>query len=105
MENNTVIDEQPKYEESKKQTIFESKSIHDYNTPSVWSVVLIVIGSYFLLSNFNIISSDLVQGILRAWPALLVFWGIDLYTKDKPKIRRSAMVVLVMLVVFLILTY
>lgn len=99
---------QTKEEPSKNQEYnhpSKSNRFQEYTARSAWAIILIILGIYFLLSNFNIVSREFIAGIVRAWPALLVFWGIEIYTKDKPKIRTSANVILVMLVIFLILTY
>jgi hypothetical protein len=44
--------------------------------------LLLVLGCVFLLVNFGYISWDVIEGILKLWPLLLVAWGIGLITRN-----------------------
>ena len=44
----------------------------------IWAVILIVIGTLFLLNNFGLISGFSLYRLLSLWPILLIAIGLDL---------------------------
>lgn len=44
--------------------------------------ILLLLGIMFILLNFGYISWDVVEGMLKLWPLLLVAWGIGLMTRN-----------------------
>ena len=70
---------------------------------SKWSIILIVVGLYFLLREFNILNDQVIQSVLKAWPLILVWLGIQSATKENKKMRSFGMVVVIAILVFIIL--
>ena len=59
---------------------------HNRPDSSLFSpIVLIAIGVFWLLSNFGILPSIDWGKILRLWPLLLIFWGLNLIFRSAPK--------------------
>ncbi len=53
---------------------------------NVAAVVLVLVGSFFLLSNLGVIDISLTQLIKTWWPVVLIAVGISLFfTPDKQK--------------------
>jgi ABC-type transport system involved in multi-copper enzyme maturation permease subunit len=53
---------------------------------NVAAIVLVLVGTFFLLSNLGVIDISLMQLIKTWWPALLIAVGISLFfTPDKQK--------------------
>ena len=58
------------------------------NDPLIWGIILIVLGSIFLLQNIDI---DVWGFVARLWPLILVFWGAaKLYYGLKEKQEQEA---------------
>jgi Domain of unknown function (DUF5668) len=68
-----------------------------------WSILLILVGLYFLLREFNILNDQIIQSVVKAWPLILVWLGIQSATKDNKKMRSIGMVVVIAILVFIIL--
>jgi hypothetical protein len=50
----------------------------------VWPILLICLGSIFLLNNLGIVSWDVWMTIVRLWPLLLIVVGLDILLGRKP---------------------
>jgi hypothetical protein len=70
---------------------------------NAWPVVLIIIGLYFLLRNYNIISDRILEAVVDAWPLILVWLGVQMGTKNNPRLRFLGLIVVVSLFVFIVL--
>jgi Domain of unknown function (DUF5668) len=91
--------------EEVKEPLFQEKSTsftgqRDINS---WPLILIVIGIYFLLRNFNIINDRIINALFSAWPLFLVWLGIHLGTKSMPRLRMLGSVAVISILVFIIL--
>ncbi len=70
---------------------------------NAWPLVLIVIGLYFLLRNYNILSDRVLEAVVDAWPLILVWLGVQMGTKSNPRLRVLGLIVVVSLFVFIVL--
>ena len=52
---------------------------------NVAAIVLIVVGSYFLLSNLGLINISLREVISTCWPLVLIAVGISMFAVPKEK--------------------
>lgn len=52
---------------------------------NVAAIVLIVVGSYFLLSNLGLINISLREVIFTWWPLVLIAVGISMFAVPKEK--------------------
>ena len=52
---------------------------------NVAAIVLIVVGSYFLLSNLGLINISLREVIATWWPLVLIAVGISMFAVPKEK--------------------
>lgn len=76
----------------------------DYrNDSGMWPLILIVVGLYFLLRNFDILNERILEAVRQAWPLLLVWLGIHLATRNNPRMRMLGAVVTISILVFIIL--
>jgi hypothetical protein len=67
--------------------------------PSLFGpIVLIAIGLYFLLSNLNLISGLHWWDVLRLWPLLLIFLGLNILAQQAPRPYGTLLSALVALV-------
>ncbi|MBL6963434.1 MAG: hypothetical protein ISR55_06400 [Bacteroidetes bacterium] len=69
----------------------------------IWGVLLIVLGTLFLLANMDVIDfywRDLIQ----LWPMLLVFWGLSALPINN-YIKLTLAILLIALMFYLLLEY
>ena len=52
---------------------------------NVAAIVLIVVGSYFLLSNLGLINISLREVISTWWPLVLIAVGVSMFAEKKKK--------------------
>jgi hypothetical protein len=60
-----------------------------------WPLVLIAVGTLWLLSNFNVISGSNLFALVRLWPLLLIAIGLDILFGRRPLISGLIAVVTV----------
>lgn len=49
-----------------------------------WPTLLIIVGAFFLLKNFNIVNWHGWGSLWKLWPLILVAIGVDLIFKNRP---------------------
>ena len=54
-----------------------------FSRPIFWPLVLIALGVLWLLSNFGVIASANMWGLLQFWPVLLIAVGLDLIFRQR----------------------
>jgi uncharacterized membrane protein YhaH (DUF805 family) len=75
------------------------------NQTHILPLALVVVGIILLLSNFELLNQRVWDTLIKLWPLILVYIGVDILTKNKPKIRTIATVALLALTVFLVLFF
>ena len=56
---------------------------HTFSRPIFWPLVLIAIGTLWLLGNYGVISDLNLSVLLRFWPVLLIALGLDLIVRSR----------------------
>lgn len=69
----------------------------------VWGMILIVLGTLFLLANMDIINFQW-RDVVQLWPMLLVFWGVSALPIDN-KIKLILFLILLVLMIYLVIEY
>jgi uncharacterized membrane protein YhaH (DUF805 family) len=66
-------------------------------------LVLVLVGIVLLLANFNVLTPRVIDTLIRLWPLVLIYLGIDIMTRSNHRIRSIATVILLAATVFLVL--
>ncbi len=74
-----------------------------HHRSSAWPIILILVGVVFLLKNFNLISPSMLSNAMRLWPLILVYIGLDYWTRSNPRMRTIVTILFISGVVFAIL--
>lgn len=97
-------------ESETKTTVVDTNSVKEpryeykkYSDSGLWPIVLVVIGTYFLLRNFGILNDRLLAALRDAWPLLLVWLGIHLGTRNNTLLRTIGTVAVISILVFILL--
>ena len=60
-----------------------------------WGLIILMLGIFWLLSNFGVLPSNFWFEIWKLWPLLLIFWGVSLlFNKEK----RGGLVISIIIV-------
>lgn len=65
----------------------------------LWTIILLGLGTAFLLANFGIIEWGSLNLLLRLWPLLLVVWGLDLIFQERSPLTTAIGVLIGLLVI------
>ncbi|MDQ3099344.1 MAG: DUF5668 domain-containing protein [bacterium] len=85
-----------------QDSIHTPRSKSEHSSP-VWPVILIAVGIVFLLKNFNLVNAAVIANTVKLWPLILVYLGLDYWTRSNPRIRTIVTILFVSGVVFAIL--
>ncbi|MDE3077929.1 MAG: hypothetical protein KGJ86_21100, partial [Chloroflexota bacterium] len=77
------------------------KRIRRHRRSVFWPLILIAVGSIFLLQNFGLLSWDIWSQLWRLWPLLLVVVGIELIFRDALPGAFGSVVAVVLIVAVL----
>jgi hypothetical protein len=92
-------------EQEQTNPVSEPTHVRQTNTwgTKIVPIFLVCLGLYFLLREYNLLDNTLVKNIIKLWPLIFVYIGLDRLTANKPRLKPVILVLLVAIAVFFVL--
>lgn len=93
-----------KKEDIKEGEVIEEKNQHYHGGSGYWAILLIILGTLFLLNNLDLLPSDTRENLWKLWPLFLIYWGLQTLFK-KTWLSNLLVMLLTLAIVYFALSY
>lgn len=88
---------------SGERPYWEQYRHHHRERGVIFPLILILLGIYFLLREFNLLDETIARNIWKLWPLIFVYWGVDRLLDRSPRLKAVVLIGIVALAVFAVL--